>query len=836
MTISWKYNSIQGRFLTLVLACGLILLISTVIAQYFVTQGSGESASHILKRQQILQGTNALRTSLWTAEGVLTEHLLRPFPEAKQKWQNTFLKIRRIVKNIRDKADSQDDALLQITDTLERKLTKYDKEVVALMKLRLNAAEQHPSLYYARETMLPKYMKFNTAITLALEEIKELHDSTAEEEDYRLRLINVRHVWTLLISNFRMYIINRLGSFDNESLNIQVNDIEILYKQLNDVLQELLNDPTAHKIGIQNEVSLEDMEEAAKAWKEDFEKIRVINASPNWRMDIVILTSKIKPIDEEIISLIQKLEKWIAASATTDVTSLVSMADNIVLSLWMLLGIGLLVTTLGLFYLNRSILLPITMLTTALKEEANGISHIDLPTNKSEETQNLIEAFGMMRRQIHNRQAALEYQALHDALTGLPNRNLLQDRVQQMINTKHRDHGQIAIMMMDLDHFKDINDSLGHQVGDRILEQVGLRLVNTLRDSDTVARLGGDEFSFAVPVTNQKQALSVAKKILDALENEFIVGEHHLYIGGSIGIALYPEHGQTVEMLTQRADVAMYVAKRNGSGFQLYESSHDQDNLGRLALGNDLRVALDTEQLFLYYQPKLDMQTATVIGVEALIRWKHPVRGWVRPDEIIFIAEHTGLIRPMTHWVIHEAVKQCSAWFTEGLDINVAVNLSVNNLQDPELTRTIRDVLKIFKFPADKLIIEVTESAMMLDTESASKTLNQIDDLGVWISIDDFGTGFSSLAYLKQMPVDELKIDKSFIMNMQNNENDAVIVRSTIDLAKNLGLKVVAEGIEDKDTWDLLTILRCDYAQGFYMSKPVPAHEFENWMRERQAS
>ena len=836
MTISWKYNSIQGRFLTLVIACGLILLFCTVITQYFVTRGSGESASHILKRQQILQGTNALRTSLWTAEGVLTEHLLRPFPEANQQWQNTFLKIRRIVKNIRDKADSQDDALLQITDTLERKLTKYDKEVVALMKLRLNAAEQHPSLYYARETMLPKYMKFNTAITLALEEIKELRNSTTAEENYRTRLINVRHVWTLLISNFRMYIINRLGSFDNESLNIQVNDIEILYKQLNDVLLELLNDPTAHKIGIQNEVSLEDMEEAAKAWKEDFEKIRVINASPNWRMDIVILTSKIKPIDAEIIALIQKLEKWIATSATTDVTSLVSMADNIVLSLWMLLGIGFLVTTLGFFYLNRSILQPITLLTTALKAEANGVSHIDLPSNKSEETQNLIEAFGMMRRQIHNRQAALEYQALHDALTGLPNRNLLQDRVQQMINTKHRDHGQIAIMMMDLDHFKDINDSLGHQVGDRILEQVGLRLVNTLRDSDTVARLGGDEFSFAVPVTNQKQAMSVAKKILNALENEFIVGEHHLYIGGSIGIALYPEHGQTVEMLTQRADVAMYVAKRNGSGFQLYESSHDQDNLGRLALGNDLRVALDTEQLFLYYQPKLDMQTATVIGVEALIRWKHPVRGWVRPDEIIFIAEHTGLIRPMTHWVIHEAVKQCSTWFMEGLDINVAVNLSVNNLQDPELTRTIRDVLKIFKFPADKLIIEVTESAMMLDTESASKTLNQIDDLGVWISIDDFGTGFSSLAYLKQMPVDELKIDKSFIMNMQNNENDAVIVRSTIDLAKNLGLKVVAEGIEDKDTWDLLTILRCDYAQGFYMSKPVPAHEFENWMRERQAS
>ena len=429
-------------------------------------------------------------------------------------------------------------------------------------------------------------------------------------------------------------------------------------------------------------------------------------------------------------------------------------------------------------------------------------------------------------------EAALQHHTLHDSLTGLPNRTLLKDRLQQAVFFSRRENKPLALLLIDLNRFKEINDTLGHQIGDRLLQHVGTRLLHLLRDTDTVARLGGDEFAVLLPDASRAYARQNAQNILKALEQVFEVDGHELFVDGSVGIALYPQHGDDAQTLMQRADIAMYVAKRFNSGFSVYDIQQDQHSVGRLALISDLHSAINHDALELRYQPIFDLRNGSITGIEALLCWNHPERGFIQPDEIIPVAEHTGLIRPLTLWVFNTALRQCAEWRRRGLDLKVAVNLSTWNLHDYELYQQIKGRLTAWDLPASCLVIEITESAMMADPDRAMEILTHLSAMGVQVSVDDYGTGFSSLAYLKKLPVDELKIAKPFVSGMTEDENDGIIVRSTIDLAHNLGLRVVAEGVENKDTWELLVILGCDAVQGYYMCRPQPADILERMFEE----
>jgi diguanylate cyclase (GGDEF)-like protein len=430
-----------------------------------------------------------------------------------------------------------------------------------------------------------------------------------------------------------------------------------------------------------------------------------------------------------------------------------------------------------------------------------------------------------------------EHQALHDALTDLPNRTLFHDRVGQAIATARREHIPVAVMIMDLDRFKEVNDTLGHASGDELLKQAGVRLRAALRDSDTVARLGGDEFGVLLPrVVDSAAAVSVARKLRKALEEPFTIHGLALQIEASVGIALYPEHGDDVHSLLQRADVAMYVAKEHPGGCEIYAKERDEYSPDRLTLLTELRRAIDTGELVLHYQPKADLRTSEVNGVEALVRWSHPVRGLIRPDEFIPIAQKTGVIVPLTFFVLNEALRQCRTWKLEGLNLCVGVNLSARNLLDVHLPDTVGELLAKWEVPPSLLELEITESTILADPIRAMHVLSRLSGMGVRLAIDDFGTGYSSLAYLKRLPVDELKIDKSFVQGMEEDENDAVIVRSTIDLGRNLGLRVVAEGVETAEAWRQLAALGCDVAQGYYLSRPVPAAELAAWLRAARES
>ncbi len=426
--------------------------------------------------------------------------------------------------------------------------------------------------------------------------------------------------------------------------------------------------------------------------------------------------------------------------------------------------------------------------------------------------------------------------ALHDALTGLPNRVLFADRTRRAIATAERSDGPVVVMLIDLDRFKDINDTLGHHYGDEVLRQMSGRLTELLDPRDTVARLGGDEFGVLVrSAATPAEGMQVAGAIRRALAEPFVAEGVSLELGGSIGVAFHPSDGDDVETLMQRADVAMYQAKEGAVGVVRYSSQEDDSSLARLALAADLRRALENSEFVPYFQPKVDLRTGVVVGAEALLRWRHPTEKNISPDVFIPLAEQTGLIVPVTLQVISAAVRECALWRARGRDISVAVNLSARVLVDPTLPDHVEELCRCWDLPTRALVLEVTESMIVDDPARALPVVQRLAALGVRLSIDDFGTGYSSLEYLKVLPVAEMKIDRSFVAGMADDVRDAAIVRHSIELGRSLGLRVVAEGVESCEAHERLAAMGCDHGQGFLYSRAVPAEDFEECIERAEA-
>jgi diguanylate cyclase (GGDEF)-like protein len=439
---------------------------------------------------------------------------------------------------------------------------------------------------------------------------------------------------------------------------------------------------------------------------------------------------------------------------------------------------------------------------------------------------------GRLIEDLRREAAEREHQALHDGLTGLANRALFNERVRQAIGALGPD-AELAVLLVDLDRFKEVNDTLGHHTGDLVLRELGARLQRALPDSYTIARLGGDEFAVLVPAApNHEAVLGVVGMVRSQLERPLTTEELELRVAGSIGIALCPEHGTDPGLLLQRADVAMYAAKAAHRGIEVYAAERDQYSPRRLALITALRSAIEGQALTVVYQPKGELAGGRVVGMEALLRWHDPDHGPVPPDEFIPIAESTGLVTPLSRYVLEVATDQARAWIDQGLPLGMAVNLSVRNLLEPGLVDRVERLLAAAGVPPGLLTLEITEGAVMTDPATAIAVLHRLSAAGVRLSIDDFGTGYSSLAYLKRLPVDEVKLDKAFVLGMTSDRNDAAIVRSTIELTRNLGLQMVAEGVEDAETWRALAAMGCEFAQGYYLARPMPADQATAWLRQ----
>ncbi len=427
---------------------------------------------------------------------------------------------------------------------------------------------------------------------------------------------------------------------------------------------------------------------------------------------------------------------------------------------------------------------------------------------------------------------SLQHQALHDSLTDLPNRALLHARINAAFGDEPDAPRPLALLLFDLDHFKEINDAFGHHRGDALLRKASDRILGVVRTGDTVARLGGDEFAVLLPGADEQRATQVAEAIRVALDVPLTVDGQLLRVAASVGIALAPAHGADGTTLLRRADMAMYAAKRGRLGHALYEPAQDQHNPEHLARIAALREAIELGALLLHYQPQVDLASGRLCGVEALVRWPHPVHGLIPPDQFIPLAEQTGLIAPLTNWVLAEAIRQCKEWQRAGLLLSVSVNLSMWNLHDPALPERIAHLLRDHGLSPARLRLELTESALMTDTVRTADVLARLSALGLGLAVDDFGAGYSSLTYLKKLPVDDLKIDKSFVREMATDPTDAAIVAATVGMGHALGLRVVAEGIEDRATWDLLIGMGCDVAQGYYIARPLTADALVRWVRE----
>jgi diguanylate cyclase (GGDEF)-like protein len=497
---------------------------------------------------------------------------------------------------------------------------------------------------------------------------------------------------------------------------------------------------------------------------------------------------------------------------------------------WLTLA-GLSMLVAGSLVNARSITRPVHRLAEAANRVQQGDYSRHVDVEHKDEIGQLAVSFNHMLDGIVSREREILRLAYEDGLTALPNRAMFNEQLGQAVRTARRTNQALAILVFDMDRFKAINDTLGHPVGDQALREVGSRVRLALRDSDIVARLGGDEFAVLLTTGASEAARVVAAKIQKALEEPLVIDGQPMDMAASIGIARFPDHGDDASALMRAADVAMYEAKRAKSGYAIYDPSHDERRQEFLTLLGELRRAVDAGELVLHYQPKMSLVDSRVNGAEALVRWRHPQRGFVPPSEFIPFAEQTGYISAITKWVLGKAIEQCGVWERIGLRIRMSVNISARDLQlGDALVQHVAQALVAAELPAGMLCLEITESGLMEDPGSAQSTLRKLRELGVATSIDDYGTGYSSLAYIKQLAVNELKIDRAFVAGMEADRRNAAIVRSTIELGHNLGLVVVAEGVETDHELAELRRFGCDAAQGFYFARPMPAASFERWL------
>lgn len=536
-------------------------------------------------------------------------------------------------------------------------------------------------------------------------------------------------------------------------------------------------------------------------------------------------------VSARVVQLAQDSERPVIVVLQRSISEAIAPYRRLQISLLVLTAIGIVVAVIGSVFVAKRITGPLRQLGETARRLGTGDYRGQIEIRRDDEIGDLSRAFARMRDGISNREIEIRRLAYWDTLTDLPNRTQFVDLLNESITTAKKECASCQVLMMDLDRFKHVNDVMGHSFGDALLRQVGERLQAQLTNpAHRLARLGGDEFALLLPNTNGEEARRIARRILTSLEVPISLEDQDVDLGAGIGIAAFPRHGSDAPTLLRRAEVAMYAAKSSGNEAVVYDPAIDKTNQESLSLLSELRRAAEDNQFRLYVQPKVLLTTGQVIGMEALVRWVHPGRGMIFPDHFIPFAEKTGFIRVLTRWVLEQSAALCAQLANTGQHLRMSVNLSTRDLLDQELPAKFGAILALHRLSPSAFCLEITESAIMDDPARAQQTLEGLHAMGVDLSIDDFGTGYSSLAYLKRLPVQELKIDKSFVLKMESDAEDAKIVRSTIDLGHNMGLTVVAEGVETVAAWDLLARMGCDQGQGYLISKPMPAEQFASWL------
>jgi len=829
-----RQGSLRFFYILIVILVVSIMVGGAISASLYVNKVTRDNAQVLQLQNRVTDEIAELRGAIWLADNALHDLLMSTQSEhhraIRENLERASASLEKLKQNMAMASPWLDGRMRGFEENFER----LKDDILTLVALRQDPEWLYPMLPFISRTLLESNEEFILAANLALNEI-EAEEGKSAGPLYRA-FDEVRDLWQELILNFRAIIIRFAGLNAVQEIS-QEENIRIIHAQIMNKLDGLTRLREQGRLGFETEAALETMQFRAEKWYRDYQDLKNLRQTHIWRADLEYLNARIRPRQARVFADLNVLERELVAWSSRNATEVEEAATKINLGLWTLSAVAIGLLLLIYYLLHRLVLSPLERIAETISAEGRNIEDLSLPGRGSREVHTLIQAFNSLRRQIHQRQIALQHQALSDALTGLPNRALLQDRLEQAVHLAHRQNTCLAVLLLDLDRFKEINDTLGHPTGDTVLQQVASRLLECIGEADTVARLGGDEFAIIVPDTDTEQIARFVECINLAIDRKLEVESHTLYVSASIGVALFPRHGTDPMTLIRHADVAMYAAKRNKAPYVLYETSLDEQTFDNLSLLGDLRAELESAagQLQLWYQPQLRLGDRSVTGVEALLRWAHPAQGFVSPERVVGLAEKSGLITELTRWVLEHAIADCAAWQSDHPDLKVSVNLSAMNLQDPDLPATVRELITRHDLEPDQLALEITESAVMGDPVHAREVLQVLSLMGLELVIDDYGTGFSSLAYLKLLPVSSLKIDKSFVIEMQEDENDAIIVRSTIDLAHNLGLSVIAEGVENSQAERMLHQQRCDAAQGFHFARPMPKPDFLNWMKSRRA-
>jgi diguanylate cyclase (GGDEF)-like protein len=824
--------SLRTRYIILTSFLG-IAVIGIVLYSYRYVAHTHDDVT--VKLEQIttqVNTVNKVRSTVLSIYQVIDNFLLDPDvsqqkSRIKQLLDQTASDL-HIIRDIASKRNTENEAAF---NRLLAELESLEDNIETLIATRLDVTRQFPALAYSANEMQPYQITVNNQFNILINEISD-GSFIPDSEKLFPQLLQAHTSWVRMISQMRIYLANRFGTFDATLLQAQAEGLTVFHDDLQQRIASLIELYEAEQGSLEGADAMSGAAENAPLWYDAFLVMRKINESDRWREDDHLMKVVISPLIEKIDLILSDIINNLKQQENRLTDSLRDQGRNLLIAMSASALLFLLFIAAILLSINRMVFKPIWEVTQALHSIAYGYGGLQLPKTKFQETEFLIDAFEEMDIKINDHRKALEDQSLHDALTGLPNRVMLDERLEYHIITCKTKNNSLAIFLIDLDRFKEVNDSLGHSAGDELIIHAGDRMRACLSDVETLGRLGGDEFLIISPNISREQSNQLASKLTSAFNESFSIAGHDIHMSASIGIAIYPEDGHDKQVLLQHADIAMYLAKRNKVQYAFYDPKQDTHSSKRIALVSDLHNAVRQSRLELYFQPKLNIKTRAVVGAEALLRWKHPKLGDINPERVVDIAESEGFISELTMWTLDHAIQQCSNWHELGYPVSVAVNLSLSNLYHETFSQDVLQILKKHDLDPRYLTLEITENSMMSHPSRSIKVLNRLHNMGITLSVDDFGTGFSSLSYLKRLPVDELKIDKSFVMDMTKDDSDRVIVHSTIELGHNLGLSVVAEGIEDELTKNVLEAIQCDYAQGYYYSKPKSNVEFIAWLQD----
>ncbi len=815
------FKSIQIRYLWGTVFVCLIILLITGGVQYYLTQLDNAVNKQIIQQYQLYAYYQQAGKALQESEALLYQQMLYPDSDTIIAWKHQVQAVKKNLQSASKTTWVTNYELLPYFKSLLETHTILMEKGKALFLLRNNAQMQYPALEILTKEMLPEY----DHIMQQLEAL--LHDK--DQGGYK-KLLLLRKNWQTLLDVFRIYMVDNLGIISESKRLLSEKKISQLYQENINYIKVLKKD----KLIFEQKAQLDKVQKNIQKWYDYFIEIKMLHTMKQWRKDLQFLKQAVIPLYVQMWERLDVVDKQLKKTEKDYVAMSHEMINILAHILWGIAFIGIALIGFAYIYILRWILIPMAQVSQALRAEAYGENFVGLPDSNTEEIHQLIKAFKEMQNKMRLRESAIEHMSMHDELTGLPNRNTLQERLREAIY--QCGENEVSIILMDLDRFKEINDTLGHYAGDVLLQKVGERISELLGQKYVIARIGGDEFAVLVEnlevEKNREGILQLANQLLELFDKPFSLREHRLYVGISMGIAIYPEHGDNSHTLIKQADVAMYLAKSKGGGIAFYDPAKDVNRIDRLGLLGELKEAINNEGLAVFFQPKIDITTKTLIGVECLVRWYHPIWGDLDPEEFIPLAEKSGLMNALTFWVIEASLAVVAKWRQMGCHLKISVNISAENLRDPQLISELRERLPKWNIPPESLVLEITESAVVSDPRYAKNVLTEIAKMGISLSVDDFGTGFSSLSYLKDYPVKELKIDKSFVLNMAEDENDAVIVASTIEMAHNLGLSVVAEGVETEEVLNILKRFQCDVAQGYFISRPLSAKRFLQWREQ----